>query len=235
MKLEKYIIVCIFFVLLFACINNTKNNNISSNDQKIDKDLIDEIIENKNVNLKIEDLKDVHFLTKDEINELEKESKIGNMIIFKIGMTMSIASDGELTYYLLGYNLSDYSIQYRFKQIFSLNHQEIKDDDFSESKKISKFVFNQSFLKICNQTDIVSGRIKDKEVFMPLNIYIGISKKNFFEKIFNNSNQYDFSIVDTFSNGNEIGDIIQDFIFKNDTLKEVVIKSDYDWISFDLY
>jgi len=234
----KYVITCFFFLTLFACHNQSKNNNFPPIRQETNNDLYDKPVEDEKAILTKKEIKDISHLTKEDINELENKSKIGSMIIYEIGRTMGIISDGELTNSLLGKDLSDIGIQNRFRHIFTIEHQEISNASYPTPQKISKFVFNQSFLKIyydneVGQYVIAPGRIKNEEIFMPFNICIGISRKNFFDRIFNDANQYEFSTVDTLSNGDEMGEIHQDFIFKNDALKEVIIKSVCDWIPFD--
>jgi hypothetical protein len=182
--------------------------------------------------------------------ELDIHSNIGSMTIYRVDSNsinsnhLYIITDEKLTYSLLGDGLSDEMVQYRYNNIFTIEHDTIIDAEWSdEPQVVSRFIYNKSFFKVHNdkinkEFSLVSGIIADKEIFMLNeidNMRIGMSKRQFFSMIFDyNASKYDFSMVDTLTNSDTMGDNMQTFIFEKDTLKKVVLSSSYDWIPFDL-
>jgi hypothetical protein len=229
-------ILIISLAICFAC-NNTSQNKYSDN--KNDNVTADSI--------KISEQKNIFALSEEEKKILENESKIGGMIIFSIKPNvLDVASDGMLTYKIFGNDNNVSSLQNKYK-FFRLNKEIINPDFSNEPVTVYKLSYKKSFLQICYNAyqgidmqdtvfsyDIVSGHICDKEIITANNIYVSMKKEDFFNKIFNNSSKYNFGEIDTLINSNELGEIKQYYIFAADTLKEIILKSDYDWIPLDL-
>jgi hypothetical protein len=233
--MKKYILI-LSLAICFACNNTSQNRNSNNTNKNLTPD-----------NLKISEQKNIISLSEEEKKILENESKIGRMIIFSIKSNiLDIVSDGMLTYKIFG-NDNNVSLLLNKYKIFHLDKEIISTDFRDEPAIIYKLFYKKSFLKIYyngyKETDmqdtvfsydIVSGHICNKEIIMTDNIYIGMQKEVFFNKIFNNSSKYNFSEIDTLINSNEMGEINQYYVFEADTLKEIILKSDYDWIPFDL-
>lgn len=186
-----------------------------------------------------QELIDFTELTKKELSELEHDSKTGRMIIYDNSNILKMLTDGGITYYPFGKANDVEFIKQLYKNIFEIEEQKISHEFSKEVQVVNKLSFGNSFLKLyynstTKRTDIVSGRIVDKQIGLNSGIRIGQSKKEFFKKIFLKSDRYNFSLVDTVWNGNEPGDIQQVYIFKKGNLKEIIFKSDYDWIPFEL-
>ena len=65
-------------------------------------------------------------------------------------------------------------------------------------------------------------------------IHIGMSKKDFFDKMFEKTIKYDFSKVKVLKNGDLNGDISQTYFFSNGLLRRIIIQSSYDWVPLDI-
>jgi hypothetical protein len=205
------------------------------------KEGIKEVIEKSDINEQPikKEVKDFAEITESELQTLIGSSKIGRVLVFRRDSVLEISSDRTLTYALLGKNNSVKNLQEHFGNIFNVEHQEIVNEMFEELQKVSKLTYKESFVKTyinpeIGKNNIVSGKIENAEIILAEGIHVGISKDDFFGKLFKDASSYDFSIVDTFYNGDEAGEIHQYFIFSADTLKQVILKSEYDWIPFDL-
>jgi len=222
-------------ILLFLCLLSCKSANHRSLD--ITEQSQSSIpIEKKD---SVKEVKRISQLTAEEIQELADGSRIGPMTIYNTKDALEVTSEGELTNSLLGEDYSISGLQQHYNQVFNDNRQEIKDEESGEIQIINKLFFKESFVKVYynpikKQDDIVSGKIVNKELFMVKNIQLGISKKDFFDKIFKDASTFDFSTIDIFRNSDLMGDILQEFIFKADTLNQVILTSNYDWIPFEL-
>jgi len=185
----------------------------------------------------IKEIKNMSQLSEDEIKELADGSRIGPMTIYNTKDTLEVISEGELTNSLLGDDISDSGIQECYNNIFKIEHQIVDHELLDKALQVSKFLYKDSFIKVHNDQNqcwIVSGRIINKEIFMARNIQLGIPKKDFFNKIFKNASAFDFNSIDTFRNSDFMGDILQEFIFKADTLNRVIISSGNGVIPFEL-
>jgi hypothetical protein len=223
-----YSIIISVCLILLGCSNRQESR--SSFHIGIPRDNQNDTLSNKH--------KKIRDLSIKELHELEERSKIGRMIIFGAGETLSISSDGELTYAILGRGNRPNTLQSRYNDIFKIDRDYIKNSESMQDQLITRLNFRNSFIKLYDNpekkvTDIVSARIEDKEIVVAYNIKIGMLRSDFFNHIFIDSENYDFSSVDTVSNGDESGDMLQFFIFKKNTLNEIIIKSDYNWIPFD--
>lgn len=184
------------------------------------------------------EVKDFLEITEQELQALIEGSKIGRVLVFRRDNVFEISSDKTLTYAILGSDNSVESLQDRFGNIFTIEHSEFENEMFEESQWVSKLSYKESFIKIyfnpeIGKTDIVSGEINNPEIILAKGIQVGESKDEFFAKIFKNASAYNFSAVDTFCNGDEMGEIHQYFIFISDTLRQILLRSEYDWIPFN--
>ena len=225
------LILVLFVAFLVSCQTQTKESS-----QKNIEKIKEKITFSKSPVKK--DMKKISEITETELQTLVEGSKIGRVLVFRRDSVFEISSDKTLTYAILGNNNSVESLQERFDNIFKEEHKEIKNEMFEKPQIVSKLLYKESFIKTyfnseVGKNDIVSGKITDREIVLAKGIHIGESKKDFFAKIFMDAPSYDFSEVDTFYNGDEMGEIHQYFIFRADTLRQVLIKSEYEWIPFD--
>ena len=192
--------------------------------------------DNQGINQRIVDYIE---LTDKEFKALIESSNIGFMEVFQKN-PLDVNTDGEFTYLLFGkVPNSVEGLQYRYNNIFKVEKQEIVIEEENSIEIVHKLIYKNSFLKVFfnsvkNTDDIVSGKIENKEIALALDIHVGMSKKDFFNKIFANGINVDFHALDTFQNMNFIGEIKQKLVFKEDTLNKVILTSDYDWIPFEL-
>ena len=157
--------------------------------------------------------------------------------------TLLILSDGKLTYHPFG--------QFQDVEHFWSKYSTFQEEkQFIETDTVYNFFYKESFVKIYfnkdtedvsgriyeDELNIVSGRIVNTEIQLIENVHVGMSKNDLLQKFFSNKtlSMYDFNNVDTLINSTSDGDIEQSYIFVNDTLKEIIMKSSYDWIPFDL-
>jgi hypothetical protein len=226
-KMKRYSIIIVVFLLFYGC--NTKQGSKPSSRIDVTTDTHSGAISDKP--------KKVNALSINELQKLEQSSKIGRMIIFDNGENLSFSSDGELSYAIFGRGNRPKNLQSRYNDLFTIEQVYIKKPEFTQDKLITQLKFKNSFIKLYDNpeekvTDIVSARIADKGITVAYDIKIGMSRSDFFDHIFVDSKNYDFSSVDTVTNGNELGEIQKFFVFKRNKLKEIIIKSDYDWIPF---
>jgi hypothetical protein len=226
-KMKRYGTIIMAFLLFYGC--STKQGAKPSSNVSVPTDTHSGTILDKP--------KKVNALSINELQKLEQSSKIGRMIIFDNGKNLNFSSDGELSYAIFGRDNRPNTLQSRYNDLFKIDHVYIKTPVFTQDQLITRLKFRNSFIKLYDNpeekvTDIVSARIADKGIIVAFNIKIGMSLSDFFDHIFVDSKNYDFSSVDTVINGDELGEIKQFFIFKRNKLKEILIKSDYDWNPF---
>lgn len=148
-----------------------------------------------------------------------------------------ITSNGLLTYSLLANDPTLDKLQMVYENIFNVRKEETTR--LGEIDYIYTLTYKDSFVKIflnriTGTNDIVSARILNSDIKMLNGLYVGMSKSSFFKEILGGYVDVKRCIADIFINSDEIGQIEQTFVFDNDVLKEVIIRSDYDWINFDL-
>ncbi|MDL2283067.1 hypothetical protein LJB94_00950 [Odoribacter sp. OttesenSCG-928-G04] len=184
-------------------------------------------------------IKAIQEITGDELEQFRQGNKTEAFTLIIKPHELSLLYDGwYLFYFILGYDNSVEGIQKEYNNIFNVEHQIIKDSDFDRNDTIYKLSYKDSFIKtFFNQQngryDIVSGMIRNKEIFLDSDIYIGISKNDFMNNLFENASDYTFTGIDTIFRGDALGDILHCYFFSEDTLKEVRIQSNYDRIPFD--
>lgn len=172
-----------------------------------------------------------------EMKELNDNSRIGNIVIYKTGDTLEILSTGTFTYNLLGYDKSPEGLSHSLG--LKMNVEDIIIDTGEEEDEIiKKNTYKKSFIKVyfnpeLGYYNITSAKILDKEFSLLYDIHIGMSKMSFFKKIFKDSTTYDFSKIKVFINTDDFGDIISSYIFENDVLKEIIINSNCEWDTFN--
>lgn len=230
----------ILFLLVFlcSCSNNRKKEEVTNKSTSNNTEVI---LSTNTINHKQIETQDlIHF---NDIDKFQHNIKIGHILLFEHGQETSIASNDWLTYGLLGYDHHPEAIKDFFKNINFEEQIELIEDveemAFDEPQTIYKLIYKDSFIKVYLNSykenfDIISARIIDKELLLANKITVGMCKYDFFNTLFNNIIQSDIDIIEIFRNGDELGEIDQIFIFKNDTLSEIIIKSDYSWIPFDL-
>jgi hypothetical protein len=191
-----------------------------------------------------ENINDVIELERDslkEIVELSKEfslySKIGNLLIYEYNdadTIFSVISGGNLSYFPFGCFNTPEIIVHHLNLDFTIKKIFVEEEGFSEIQTIDKLTFKDSFIKIYNNSitesyDIMFSKIIDKEIMLLSDIHIGMSKKDFFNKIFFEDVPFDFEKIEMFVNSDEMGSITQNFIFKDNKLEQIIMDSDYDW------
>jgi hypothetical protein len=106
----------------------------------------------------------------------------------------------------------------------------------NQKKTVDVYFFEKSFLKEyynahhqVMRKDLVCGKIDDNSLLSNSSIKIGMTKTDFFERIFQpNEILKKINRLDIYEN--ELGDAFTSYRFVNNTLKEIVFDSDYDWI-----
>ena len=187
-----------------------------------------------------EDLKIKSFadFSDEELNELARKSKLQGSVTFYLdGTLFEIISNGDLTYFPFGENLSVINFQNRYNNIFTIEEEWIDSDLFSKKQLVYRANYNNSYVKLYDSKEgvfqIVSGVLKDSTIVISHGIHIGISKNDFFRKILGNDEEYCFAKIDTVRNRDELGEIEQCFVFTKDVLTKISFKSSYEWIPFD--
>lgn len=227
MKLIIYIsIAC--SLLIFSCHNKenphssySPSNQVDSVDQKV---MQDKVIVGKNLSM-------------DQISELEEKSRIDAFIAKVEGNKILIRSDGQLTNFFLGNELTLENLNERFNYMLS---EEIQHYDLMGTKQeVIKYTFKNSFFKVfhykeTNKTYLVCGRLVDEGFKSALNLSIGMKKDEFFSKLFYGLSIYDFSSIDTVENVSSDGGMNQKFVLDNHSLKEIIITTNMDWIDFEI-
>lgn len=148
-----------------------------------------------------------------------------------------ITSNGLLTYSLLVNDPTLDKLQAAYENVFDVRKEETTK--LGEIDYIYTLTYKESFVKIFSNrvsetNDIISARILNSEIKMLNGLCVGMSKSSFFEKTLGGYADVGKCKANIFINSDEIGQIEQTFIFDNDMLKEVIIRSDYDWINFEL-
>lgn len=172
-----------------------------------------------------------------ELDEFCAKSKIGPIEVFQTGDTLYISSEGTLTNYLLGGDYSTNGLKQFLKLDFNIEKQTVNDGD--QDRIARKFTYKRSFIKTVYNShyedyQIVSADIVDKDFILMDSIHIGMSKKDFFDKMFEKTIKYDFSKVKVLKNGDLNGDISQTYFFSNGLLRRIIIQSSYDWVPLDI-
>jgi hypothetical protein len=174
-------------------------------------------------------------LSQAQLDKLGKESLINVSLLKVYRSNISFASDGELTDNLLGSNLSKEGLTKRFRLDFKEDTQYY--ELLGQKRMVYKYTYKSSFFKIYNYEEVgknylACGKIVDPEISVPYGIRIGMTKEDFFSKVFIYYNKFDFNGIDTVRNGDEEGGMRQYFIFGQNRLVEILIESDMTWISF---
>jgi hypothetical protein len=231
--------IALFFVVLLSisCNNEARQKQAPV----IEKDSINQVqysvVVIDNSGLKNIQKQNIYTIPQDSL----KYGYIDGIPIFIFGVhTVYVLTDDILTYYLLGSFVS----WNHFKNThyyFEDNKQFVEDKEAGIQDTIHEFTYKESFVKAFwhnndNTLNIVSGQIINGEIKLVENIHVGMSKNNLLQKIFSPDTmlKFDFERVDTLINSATTSDIKQNYIFDNDTLKKIIIESDYDWIPFDL-
>jgi hypothetical protein len=214
--------------LVFIAISILGCNNLCK-EIGLRSDSISKDISNKK-NVKI-----LSELSENEEHIFLKGSKIGRIIIFRNNNVLDISSDQDLTYSIFGANNSIQGLQNKYKNIFKLEYIKITDESPDTYNVLNKLTFEESqIITVLNpdtkKYDIVSSKITDQEIVLEKGIHVGMPKDVFFSKLFENSSSHNFSEIDTFLNGDELGSIQQFFIFELNALSKIEIKTDYEWL-----
>ena len=119
-----------------------------------------------------------------EMKELNDNSRIGNIVIYKTGDTLEILSTGTFTYNLLGYDKSPEGLSHSLG--LKMNVEDIIIDTGEEEDEIiKKNTYKNSFIKVyfnpeLGYYNITSAKILDKELSLLYDIHIGMFKMSFF-------------------------------------------------------
>jgi len=192
------------------------------------------------IQMKKDTISDTVVFQKQDIFTVSEDSlfyELAEQMFIKNPRTLQILTDGNLTYYPFGVfkSIKDFQNKYsHFKE----------EKEFIKADTVYKFLYKESFIKVHyngnvevitdrlygDELNIVSGRIVNKEIQLIEEVRVGISKNNLLQKFFSNEimSMYDFSNVDTLINSSSADGIEQHYIFINDILKEIIMKSDYE-------
>jgi hypothetical protein len=219
----------LFSLLTVSCFNNSerRNNEVSQN---IKGDLPSNNIMQEKITVD-------GNLNKNHISMLEARSSIKAFIDRVEQNKILLRSDGQITNHLLGDELSHERLNNRFNVILNkeIQHYTL----IGVEQEVFKYTFKDSFIKIFhykedNKNYLVCGRLVDEGFSTALDISIGMSKDEFFSRLFHEISNYDFSSIDTIVNYSSDGGMNQKFIFNNNFLKEIQISSYMTWIDFEL-
>ena len=172
-------------------------------------------------------------LGESQLLEIESKSSFNIGLLSVYGHSMSFCSNSNLTYYLLGYSLSENTLRSKYGAELLKIVEELEFNDTIQI--VNKYIVNNSFFKIHYDQSkdiyrLACASIKNPEIKILYGINIGMKKEDFFAKLFEESKDVDFSKIDTVLNGSEDGGISQYYLFKNDTLSDIVVNSVMDWI-----
>jgi hypothetical protein len=232
----KQIIVFLSIILLcfiFCVDNKTKKNNTEQNEKSTTDSNNVSIEEYENIQDSMPKIN--IFSIADKWHECDL-SKIGAMIFFVDSThrhTMFVVTDGQMTDCPFQIsNIQQFRQKYKY---FIEDDIIIRNDEMNLIDTVNKFIYKDSFVKLYynkeeQNFDIVSALIKDMEIRIIYDIHVGLSKDEFFEKIFHESSKYDFSDVNIFSNNDSRGEVEQNFIFEDDKLKIIEMKSAYNFL-----
>jgi hypothetical protein len=174
-------------------------------------------------------------------NKTIEDNIINNKIgIIKLNVrndTLEIISDQKLTWKPLGELLVS-KLQENNKNIFKVNESiEIAPID-NQKVKFYKLIYNNSFIKVQEEkgdNELVSARILDSEINLVYDIKIGMSKKEFLRKIFVDPDFESLKEINVIKNFDPPGDTIDEtFIFKGDTLSEIILQVPDTWVNKEL-
>lgn len=227
--LKSLVLLSVIFV---SCNSSNKIENEGSINENKTVEYANDLTENLHrdfTNLSVSEAQDC----------FNRSSLIGRVIIHNNGRTLNISSDGILTYQLFGTDYSPDALQSRFGNVYDVERRNINVEIDDTLEVVTILSYKNSFLKIyynaeLSRTDIAAGRIKDEEIVLVSAMHIGITKEVFFDNLLLNSSQYDFGKIDTVKNGNEMGEVQQIFVFSGNSLSEIILKSNYEWIPFEL-
>ena len=166
-----------------------------------------------------------------QIDSLSKYAKPEfKLIDFEINNdTLKIVSTSDFLYYPFGKFYSPENVIKVLPQLTTMERN-IKNKD------IYKFIFKTSYVKtfltegICigckKNIEIVYAEIKDKEIVLKNGINLGISKKEFMNKFFD-QNPVDFSEINVIELVSGLDGIWQYYDFKENNLVKIHFDTDY--------
>jgi hypothetical protein len=160
-----------------------------------------------------------------EIAELAKKQKIGIKLLELNSDTLVSISDGDLTWRPFGVDLRERDLQSAYGNIFDVRTLQVRSND-----TIIIFTYDKSFIKIKRNLKprLLSARIANAEIEVIYDIKIGMKKKEFFSKIFDNPNHTFLGRIKVFQNFDPPGEVIdQTFIFTDSALTEIIFKNPY--------
>jgi len=186
-----------------------------------------------------------------DIEKLAKCSKEFIDIMYKKNDTLDIGSGGNLIYKPFGFEMDSLlisSIQIKHGNIFHETIERIEIDETGEEKlRIVLLEYKNSFVKCVLYGDsffpsnakelaeyhyqepekvrIVFAKISDPDIMLIYDIKIGLSKSDFFKKIFADCSTSAIKDVNIIYNEDMLGDYLkQTFIFKNERLVNVIME-----------
>lgn len=223
MKHIAYILILTFFVSCFQKHTDNKTKILSETDSiKKTNDLIVDNIENDTIE-------------KIELDTSDKKINLDLVLNQKHNHFLASLNDSVLS--LCCYEILDVVKLIDYKK---LNKTTEEYDLENQKKTVDVFYLGKSFLKKyyndhpqVMHTDLVCGRIDNNSLIKNGSIQIGMTKNDLLKITFQPTETFSkINQLDIYEN--ELGESYTSYRFLNDTLKEIVFDSDYDWIDKEL-
>lgn len=117
--------------------------------------------------------------------------------------------------------------------------EEVYTQENFDVDTVKKIIANESFVKIYdNQVvqslDVVYGRLIDNGLPFPKGIFIGMDRIEFLEGVFQNGIPDSINEITIITCGEIMNGNYYRFQFENDTLNEITIDSDYEWVNKEI-
>jgi len=221
----KHIVYTLIFIFFASCSQKqTDNNNktVNPDSLKISSNMTEKKV-------------DIDTIEKIESNTSDKRINLDLILNQKHNDYLASFDDSVLS--LCSYEILDVIKSIDYKK-FKKTTEEY--DLENQKKTVDVFYLGKSFLKKyyndhprIMHTDLVCGKIDNNNLIKNGTIQIGMTKYDLLKIIFQPTKAFTkINRLDIYEN--ELGELYTSYRFVNDTLKEIVFDSDYDWIDKEL-
>lgn len=159
------------------------------------------------------------------LEQLLQREKVGIKKLKIYSDTLQSVSIGTFIWRPLSITEDIDSLQLINKNIFNVIEKREND------KFYTYLLFDKSFIKLRQSKmdsnfEIDSAKIQNRQIKLTLGIHIGMKKKDFFSKLFNeDADNVFFSRINVFQNFDPLGETLgESFVFKGDSLSYVILK-----------
>lgn len=167
------------------------------------------------------------------IQELMNRQRIGIKLLSTSSDTLEAISDGELTWRPFMETISINSLQRINDNIFEVSRSS-EANLFTKGQGFTLYLkYDKSFIKLKlaeadSSANLISAKIENDKIQLAYGIRIGMSKRDFFSKIFTDPPVELFSRINVFRNFDPPGEFIeQSFVFERDTLVRIIMQAPY--------